>query len=246
MKSENVNKIKIRRKSWRWFVLLTMFAIGLALVIFAARELWVGMRDDAAAQAEYEQLRELSANIVNAEEPAILTQEQIAALLRVFSEINPDFVGWITIPGTTVDYPIVRGADNARYLNTTFSGASNPAGAIFMDYRAIYGFKAPASLIHGHNMRDGSMFAPLVNYMNREFMDNYPEIIILTKYGERLVYRVVKVRRTDAWDDVYALDFNNAEAAEFLEHSDAERVLILSTCLGGADRNARLLIFAAQ
>jgi len=170
---------------------------------------------------------------------------QIAASLSVFSEINPDFMGWIIISGTSVDYPVVRGPDNTQYLNTTFSGASNPSGAIFMDYRCTGGFDAPVSLIHGHNMRDGSMFSPLTGFLNRDFMLRHSEIIIVTADGEILVYRVFEARRTDAWDRVYTLDFNDAyAAAAFFGDEDSERFLILSTCLSGADRDARLLVLA--
>jgi len=247
-----------------------IFALGFALTFFAARGLVRNLRDNAAAQEEYAHLRSLSIVIATVPRPApaepsvvppespttepevypdpdyspALTPEQIAASLSIFAEINPNFVGWITIAGTTVDYPIVRGPNNARYLNTTFSGASNPAGAIFMDYRCTGGFDAPVCIIYGHNMRDGTMFSSLMNFLDRDF--GYSEIIIVTADGEILVYHVFAVRRTDAWDSVYALDFNDAKAASaFFGDEDTERFLVLSTCLTGADRHARLLVFAA-
>jgi sortase B len=117
-----------------------------------------------------------------------------------------------------------------------FNGAPNPAGAIFMDYRCDDGFNAPVCLIYGHNMRDGSMFSPLTDYLKQNFLEAHPEIIIFTANGETLIYRIAEVRRTDAWDDVYSLDFNDIP--------DADRLLILSTCLDNADRSSRLLVFA--
>ncbi|MCL2409357.1 MAG: class B sortase [Oscillospiraceae bacterium] len=181
-----------------------------------------------------------------ADAPPGPSAEQIAESLDALAEINPDFVGWIIIAGTTVNYPVVRGRDNSRYLHTTFSGTANPAGAIFMDYRGSEGFAAPASLIHGHNMRDGSMFGSLTNFLRPEFLADHPEIFIVTAEGETLVYHIFATRRTDAWDRAYTLDFNSAEAAAaFFGRYDTERFLILSTCLGGTDRYARLLIFAA-
>jgi sortase B len=290
----------------RWLIGTVVFAIGLALVVFSGRELWTGMRDDAAAQSEYAYLRELSSAVLTAivppqmqhsqqlqaptvalpedesnvitvgesgdfdspddvlEEPVYLPPPpeppeslpepppasppdpiDILAMLDSLSEINPDFVGWIIIPGTTVNYPIVRGRDNSRYLYTTFKGERNPAGAIFMDYRCTGGFDAPASLIHGHNMRGGTMFAPLMNYLNREFMENYPNIIILTANGETLVYRIFRARFTDAWDGVFTVNYADAEAtAAYFGIDTDERLLIMSTCAGGADRDVRLLVYA--
>jgi sortase B len=114
-----------------------------------------------------------------------------------------------------------------------------------MDYRCTKGFAAPACLIYGHNMRNGSMFSSLLNYTNQEFMNNNSEIFILTADGDKLVYRIFDAQYTDAWDDVYTLDFNDAEMiSEFFSASDGQRFLILSTCLNSANNNARLLVFA--
>jgi len=52
-------------------------------------------------------------------------------------EINPDYVGWLKIDGTNIDFPIVRGNDNEKYLTTTFKGEENILGAVFMDYRCV-------------------------------------------------------------------------------------------------------------
>ena len=228
----------------RTLVSLIVFAMGFILVAFAANELRADIHDDVAASAEYAQLREMNAGAITAAIPATAIPAAAfsaastgAASLSLYSDINPHFVGWIIVPGTSIDYPVVRGQDNSTYLNTTFSGSSNPAGAIFIDYRLVDGFDAPVSLIYGHNMRDGSMFAPLVYYLDQEFMTDNPEIIIMTSDGIIQTYRVYAARRTDAWDSVYSLGF---------DANENEQLLILSTCIDGADRNSRLLVYAGR
>jgi len=232
--NHNIEPAAGRKRRW---VRLSIFAIGLLLAVFAARELWIGVRDDAAARKEYVQLRELSAG----EE----TTPAMGIFSGVLAEINPDFVGWIFIPGTTINYPVVRGEDNLRYVNAMFSGAPNPAGAIFMDYRCAKGFNAPVSLIYGHNMRNGSMFSPLNKYTDKKFLDNHPEIIIFTADGEKLVYSVIDARRTNAMNSVYSLDFKDVEAAvNYAASAGVRRLLVLSTCIGPEDSVERLLVFA--
>jgi len=163
-----------------------------------------------------------------------------------FTEINSDFVGWILITGTSVSYPVVQGQNNEIYLATTFSGDRNPAGAIFMDYRTTQAFDASITILHGHNMGDGSMFAPLLGYLDLTFRNDHPEIMIITACGEILIYEVFNARRARAWDRIYALDFNDIEMVATFENAPlgTERILLLSTCLSDGDRDARVLVYA--
>ena len=163
--------------------------------------------------------------------------------IDVLKEINPEYSGWIFIPGTVINYPVARGADNEKYLETTFTGGWNPAGTIYMDYRCADGFGAAACLIYGHNMRDGSMFSALIRYLDGRYLESNPEIIVSDADGRMSVYRITEARRTDAWDGAYSIGSESVEMAPGFIDGDG-RLLILSTCLNGADTNGRLLIFA--
>ena len=246
-----------RRRKKRILPVL-LFVLGFALAAFASFQLWQGHRDDAAAQGEYTELRNMLHAISlpadqahpapdDPDAPDIPPAEERPNPMQGFIDLNPDFAGWISVGGTPIDYPVVRGADNEAYLQTTFNGERNPAGAIFMDYRAVSGFSTPLVILYGHNMRDGSMFASLYRFLDPDFLRQYPHIAIITETGERLVYRIFDVQRTNAWDSVYTLDFHDPHkvAAFFSAAPDGtSRFLLLSTCYG-SDRNARLLVYAA-
>ena len=228
------------------FFLILLFLAGFGLVAFSAWQLISGQQEYAAARTEYTDLRAMVSSAsapTDSAEPS--DPEPTVNPMAPFFDINPDFVGWIHVNGTAVDYPIVRGADNERYLHTTFSGTHNASGAIFMDYRCTNGFDAPATILYGHNMRDGSMFAPLHQFLDPEFINQYTEITIVTAEGIPLVYRIFDAKFVDAQDPLFGLDFNNAVAvAEFFDVSPADRILVLSTCETGTNRDRRLVVFA--
>ena len=48
---------------------------------------------------------------------------------------NPHTIGWINLPNTNIDYPIVKYTDNDYYLNHSFDGSENSAGWVFADYQ---------------------------------------------------------------------------------------------------------------
>jgi len=167
------------------------------------------------------------------EEEPVLEMDSAA-----LSAINPDFIGWITVDGTDIDYPVVQGTDNSRYLNTTFSGANNRSGAIFMDYRIEEGFDNHIVILYGHNMRNGAMFGTL---SQTNLNDN---ITIITADNVTLTYRILEIRTTDALDTAYALIYGDLQSTvEYLQRlrapDNAFHMLMLSTCLrtnrGGAD-----------
>ena len=225
--------------------------------------------EESAARTEYDHLREIFASTPETPEPPAyipedsneedqpdipetdidedIPEEYSPELLSLLTEINPDFIGWISIENV-IDYPIVRGRDNDRYINTTFSGERNRAGAIFMDYRNRNGFDDHVTILFGHRMRDGTMFSALLNYQNRSFMQKNPIITITTRAGEELIYRIFSTRQTDAWDTAYSIGFtNSAGAAATFPNvpAGASRFLLLSTCTPNSDDDERFIVFAA-
>ena len=95
-------------------------------------------------------------------------------------EINPDIVGWLFIENTIINYPVVQGKDNDYYLNHLFDGKYNKSGCIFLDANCASDFSDQHSIIYGHNMRDGAMFAELLEYANQDYYDAHPRALLVT------------------------------------------------------------------
>ena len=89
---------------------------------------------------------------------------------------NPDFIAWLRIPGTNVDYPVVQTDDPDDYLNHTFSGKQSVVGTLFSLADADY--KAPGRniAVYGHHLRSSGekMFTSLMRYKNPDFLRRQP------------------------------------------------------------------------
>jgi len=219
---------------------------GAFLTVYALCGLLAAQLGYRGARAEYTRIRGLYHSAAAAEtEPhygetsfgpiIIIANGEKTSPANGLIEINPDYAGWISVNGTEIDYPIVRGADNEAYLDTLFSGGRNPSGTVFMDYRCLDGFKGPVCVLYGHNMRDGSMFAVLKRYLDPEFMESHDAITVTAPDGEILGYRIYDAALTDKWDMAYS--------PGSVDDTD-RRLLILSTCISGTDSDSRLLIYS--
>ena len=69
---------------------------------------------------------------------------------------NPDTIGWIRIPDTNVDYPIVQGTDNDFYLDHDFYGKESAAGSIYLDFESEADLQGRNQILYGHNMKNGA------------------------------------------------------------------------------------------
>jgi len=236
-------------------VLIAVFAI---LGGYAAYRLITTEADYSAAQHEYAALRLFSpSNSAPADSgengngsPNTPPEHETMPDL---SDINPDYIGWIRVNGTDIDYPVVQGADNTKYLNTTFTGERNPSGTIFMDADCVNGFDF-FTILHGHNMRDGSMFAGLHAFRENRFRVDYNEVTIFTPNEQMLVYKIFAVKVSNIYDEVFNLPLKGLdEKVNYFSEFDFTRqdlrenvdIMILATCTDG-NRNERLLIFAAR
>lgn len=157
--------------------------------------------------------------------------------------INPDVVAWIYMEGTQINYPVVRGEDNDEYLYRMIDGNYNSAGSIFMDYRNEPDFSERHTILYGHHMNNGSMFALISDYVAEDLSEEYPYCLILTPEGNyKLEFFAGYVDDPNA--DAWQLDFSSDEAySQWLEWSaeqsaflcpftptPEDRVVTLSTC----------------
>lgn len=140
-------------------------------------------------------------------------------------KVNKEIVGWITVKGTTIDYPVLehKGDDknSQYYLNRTYKKAYSEYGSVFVDYRSKKSVESKNVILHGHNMRDGSMFHPLVNYGdlkgNLNYYKKHPTIEFNTPKSDE-TYKIIAVIKTSTlYDHGY---FFNYMQGSFL--SDAE------------------------
>jgi len=165
--------------------------------------------------------------------------------LTPLREVNPHVVGWISIPGTEISYPLLQGDDNGYYLTHLWDGTVNSCGSIFIDSENSRGLTDFNTVIYGHNMKNGSMFAPLKHYKAREYFDEHREIHI--SYGESLlIYEIFAAYEADVKGNIYTFNFaSEDERKRFLktcsansvvdgqiQPSASDRIITLSTCTG--------------
>ncbi len=165
-------------------------------------------------------------------------------------KINPDVVGWIYIPDTEINYPIVQAKDNSTYLHKTFRGKDSYVGAIFLDAFCKPDFSSFNSIIYGHNLKNGEMFGHLkklydVEYNGKADYKKHPKIWIITP-DDAYEYTIFAFREISVKNDkdVYTVDQSvSKERRKFLDGqirksqkktrmspSENRRMITLSTC----------------
>ncbi len=123
-------------------------------------------------------------------------------------EMNPEYCFWIYIPDTRINYPVARHRDNQFYLSHRFDGNKGVCGSIFADC-GEEPFNGPETLIYGHNMKDGTMFADLKHYMDEDF---------------RAEHRSIYIYDRGAWSS-YLVETCDVMGADTLPEWESERVL---------------------
>lgn len=144
------------------------------------------------------------------------------AMLRKYASLhqeNEDLVGWLSIEGTGIDYPVLQCEDDEYYLHHDFYGEDSKYGCLYVRDQADLD-DGTNFIIYGHNMRDGAMFGDLDLYLKESFFQEHPTIHFDTLYEER-VYEIVAVFRSQVYraeDEVFKYyQFYEADTREEFE-----------------------------
>ena len=172
------------------------------------------------------------------EPPLTINWEELKA-------VNSDIVGWIYVEefGDTISYPVLRGPDNDYYLRRTFEKKNVFAGSIFENYENSRDFADPHTILYGHNMKNGSMFAKIKKFSDPAVLAHDPYFWILTPDGNYR-YQIFAVFNTNESSDLYMMfsgwgeeftDWIKAQKANSSVETDVpigenEHIVTLSTC----------------
>ena len=198
------------------------------------------------------------------EEPPAPTEHEILQAYAQISQLNGDMVGWLTLEGTKINYPVMQTPDRTGYyLHRDFYGNYSGHGCLFA--REICDVNCPSDnvTIYGHNMKDGSMFAPLLDYRSKSFWQNhrYIHFDTLTQYHTYEVFAVFTTTATRGQGFAYHQFVDARDEADFDDYVArckslslydtgitpvyGEKLITLSTC-EYSQANGRFVVVARQ
>ncbi len=163
--------------------------------------------------------------------------------LTAIQEINPDIIAWILIPDSEISYPVLQCEDNTYYLNRTWKRTENTSGSVFADYRCSPSFDDFNTVLYGHRMANGGMFAPLAMYADEDYYLSHPYIYLITQDGIKK-YEVFSAYKANISGVSWKLDFggddektayidycveHSVNPSAILPETDSN-ILTLSTC----------------
>lgn len=182
-RTKQPTKKKKRRLSKLGMLLMRLLLIGsIALAAFSGWKIYSGLKAYREGNRTYEDLVEYTqAGDRNGQ----AADEGID--FNALKEINPDFVGWLSLEGTVINYPVVQGQDNAYYLEHLFNGDVNHMGCIFLHYGNNPNMTDKNTWMFAHHTNNGSMFYTLESYKSQSFYDEHPEFLYQTPNGNYLI-----------------------------------------------------------
>lgn len=271
---ERQRAMKNRVRTIAMGILLAVFLVSTALMLRQFRE-------NAHGEAAYDAALEIAmeATVLRGEtapvagqkdsgaEPANVwkaaavegdpVMEEMAGIhLAALQAENADVVGWLRIPDTKIDYPLMQGQDNEFYLNHTWQKEPNSVGSVFLEHLNDPALTDYNTIVYGHNMNNGSMFAELELFALKSFWEEHPYVYVAIPEG---VYRYEIFAFFEAEVDslTYGMNPQQEETKAYILHLAEEkarfdtgirpavtdRILTLSTC-SGANYDFRYVVQA--
>lgn len=169
--------------------------------------------------------------------------------------INPDVFGWLNVYGTNIDYPLLQGEDNSKYVNTNVDGEYSLIGALFLDYRNKPDFSDFNSIIYGHHMAEDKMFGDIADFADRDFFDSHRYGSLFYE-GKTHGIEFFAFLEVDAYDELYTPAVEGEENRQgYLEQimeqavytrdlpvGTSDHLVLLSTCTSLLTNGRHILV----
>ena len=232
--------IRLADSALNWAVLACL----LLLFALAGYAMWDRTQVyDAASAAQYQQYEPDNADGINS--------------LAQLQAINPDVIGWLVVYGTPINYPLVQGPDDMKYLNTNAMGTFSLSGAIFLSWINQRDFSDFNNIIYGHHMDHDAMFGSITDFEDPDFFaaHEYGTIyfggrehgiqFFASIHDDAYDTSVYRVAHTDRSDRQAYLDNLMSYAVNTRSHVSVtpdDQIVLLSTCASSSTNGRDILI----
>ena len=163
--------------------------------------------------------------------------------LEELRKINPEIVGWLRIDGTKINYPVLQGKNNTKYLVRDYRGSYATAGSIFLDFRDTP-FKNDFLIIYGHRMDGEKMFGPILRFEDKDYFEAHKTGVLYTEDGvfdlEISDFAVIDIDKSNIYSHKLNKNGHNqeiikevrsyAKQSREIEFAANDQILVLSTC----------------
>jgi len=250
---------------------ISLFAVAVVCCLYFCKDYFAATTEIA----EYTEIQKTYTSVVSEETTPVsgidgmieaVGQPRVSVDFDGLCRENPDTVGYVTIPGTPVNYPVVQGISNEEYLEKSFSGERSSAGAVFADAKNDMVALDQNTVLYAHNMGNGrtDMFSTLINYNEPAYYTSHQYIQFDTIGTQHSWWKIFAVIH----HDVRSEEFNYLKLVfesqnEFMgwvntarnlslyetevEINENDSVLTLSTCNRGyRGQYGRQLILAVK
>lgn len=277
MENNERNRVKNRQRKYQILALIFGSVFICCLVWLGAY--LIGLK---RAEVEIEDIRNSYVSQVSSVPPSSVEQDSVESLpeetpeaidysqynieektvdfAALREEVNQDIYAWLTIPGTIIDYPVVQHPEEMDYyLEHNLDGTRGRPGGIYTQRMNSKEWTDSNTVIYGHNMRNGSMFADLHKFEDSDFFEENRYIHIYTDDSRILVYEIFAAYVTDnshllLTKNIYTPDGfqryldeipgHTGKQCHFLEGREVtseDKILTLSTCVYGKTENRYLV-----
>lgn len=150
-------------------------------------------------------------------------------------EVSEDAVAWLYAPNGAINYVVAQAEDNDYYLHRLLNGEETNGGTLFADFRNSAGFSDWNTVIYGHNMKNGTMFASLLDYRNPDYYEEHPAMYLYTP-GHRYRLELIAGYTTNVSDLIYSVPATKEERDEILEHAYKVSSFVSGIIAGAEDK----------
>lgn len=231
---------------------IVVMLICIAVFIYSASQIFLYLRMTLQEKKNQQNLQKYRPEITSSTSDTMEetgTQEQSQQQLPTDAQqslfslqtVNEDLIGWLYLPDTRIDYPVLQGKDNDFYLTHDFYRQFLKSGSIFMDYRSTE--QDFHRIIYGHHMKNGTMFADVQNCRDEAFFRAHTRGYFTTFAGQfEIEFFAFLIVPSGA--PIYTLSFADTHAKQaFLEYiaqdamyctdanvTEQDQLISLSTC----------------